>query len=368
MITSKIALGVYSDSSLNNLEISLIETDGLDLYKKPVSLLRPYPSELKEKLYRLTLDKDFTNTQHMKNLSDELTSFHIDSINDFIDNHKRNCSQIDICGYSGHVFYHNLTEHVNITLGNMQKIADVFQIPLASHFIQSDFRAGGCGGPLFCTFYDALTRNMEKPVGILSLGGITTLTYLGSCGEMQAFDVGIGTVLLDHWIFKKTGMEMDFNGELAKKGEIDIHLLERLLKESYLIQSPPKTVDKNQFTKFYEQAIGSSTVNGATTLTAFIAHSIKNARSFLETQPQSWILIGGGIKNPTLVHMIKSLLKEPIKTGIELGWDFETLNAQSYAFLAVRSLMGLPISFPQTSGVHEPVTGGTLIIPQRERK
>lgn len=363
MITPKTALGVYSDSGLNNLEISLIETDGLDLYMQPVSLLRPYPAELKDDLYQFILDKDFANTNRMKKLSDKLTEFHVECISDFIDQNKRNYPQIDIIGYSGHTVYHNLTEHVSIALGNTQRIADIFHIPLMSRFIQSDLKAGGCGGPLFCTFYDALTRNMKKPLGILSLGGITTMTYLGPFGEMQAFDVGIGTVLLDHWVFKKTGMEMDFNGQLSERGKIDSRLLECLLKEPYLTQPPPKTVDKNQFTELYKQVIGSSTINGAATLTAFIAKSIKNARSFLIDQPQSWILIGGGINNPTLVRMIKSLVKEPIKTAIELEWDYETLNAQSYAFLAVRSLMGLPISFPETSGVQEPVTGGTLISP-----
>lgn len=364
-ITAKAALGVYSDSGLNNLEISLIETDGIDLYQRPVSLLRPYPIELKNKLFQFIVEKDFTNTERMKNLELELTDFHITGIRDFMIQNKRIHPQIDIIGYSGHVIYHTPEEKVNIALGNTQKLADTFQIPIVSHFIQSDFRAGGCGGPLFASFYNALVREIEKPIAILSLGGLTTLTFIGAFGETQAFDVGIGTTLLDYWIYKKTGAEMDFNGRLADKGKIDERLLSRLLKESYFMKRPPKTVNKNQFMDLYKQVEGSSTADGAATLTAFIAHSIKNARSFLKEQPQSWILIGGGIYNPILIRMLKKELPEPVKTALDLNWDNETLNAQSYAFLAVRSLMELPISFPQTSGVQEPVTGGILVIPHR---
>ncbi len=365
IISEKTTLGVYSDSGLNNLEISLIKTDGIDLYQKPVSLLRPYPADLKDKLYRFILEKDFTNTEKMKKLSQELTDFHLSCINDFIEQNKRKYPQIDVIGYSGHIVYHNVREKVSIMLGEPQQIADTTHIPVICRFIRSDFKAGGCGGPLFGTFYDAITRQKQKPIGILSLGGIITLTTIGAFGEMQAFDVGIGTILLDHWIFVKTGAEMDFNGKLAEQGKIDSRLLERLLKEPYLQIYPPKTVDKNQFAELYKHVEGSTITDGAATLTAFVAHSIERSRKFIKEQPQSWILIGGGIHNPTLVRHIKALLPEKTQTATELGWENETLNAQCYAFLAVRSLMNLPISFPQTSGVKEPVTGGRIFQPQK---
>ena len=127
---------------------------------------------------------------------------------------------------------------------------------------------------------------------------------------------------------------------------------------------PPKTVDKNKFIELYEQVRGCSVSDGAATLTAMIAQSIHHSRQFLTLQPKQWILVGGGIYNPVLIRKIRQVLPEKVVTAKELGWENDTLNAQSYAFLSVRSLMGLPISFPQTTGVTEPVTGGRLFNPE----
>lgn len=364
MISKKTVLGVYSDSTLNNLELSLIETDGVDLFGTPVSLLRPYPSDLKNDIYNLILKGDFSDTLKLKELSERLTLFHIEVIKEFILIHKRNHPQIDLIGYSGHTVYQNPDEKINITLGNSQTIANQFKIAVVSRFLHSDLIAGGKGGPLFASFYDAMTRNMQKPVGILSIGGILNMTAIGPYGNMESFDCSIGTVLLDHWIYKKTGQEMDYNGKYAKFGTIDKALLNRLLKEKYLLKQPPKTIRRESFMEYYKHVEGSSIENGAATLTAFIAHSFKNAIHFLKTKPTHWILTGGGIYNPTLVQMIKKVFFEPCETALDLNWQNDTLNAQGYAFLSVRSLTGLPITFPTTSGVKEAITGGHLFMPE----
>ncbi len=363
MIERKISLGVYSDSSLNNLEISLIETDGVDLYKTPVSLVRPYPQDIKDQIYNLMLKGDFSDTKILSDISTTLTTFHIEVIKEFITLNKRKYPKIDLIGYSGHTVYQNPDEKINITLGNFKEIAQAFNTPLVGRFLQSDLTAGGRGGPIFASFYDALTRSMKKPIGVVSLGGILTMTYIGPFGELKAFDCSIGTVLLDHWIYKKTGAEMDYNGKYGKIGTVDTTLLNRLLKDKYLLKTPPKTVHREDFMDLYKHVEGSTLEDGAATLTAFLANSIKNATSFLEDTPQEWVLIGGGIYNPTLIQMLRQVLKQPIKTAIELGLDNDTLNAQGYAFLAVRSMMGLPITFPQTSGAYEAVSGGQMFRP-----
>ena len=363
MIEKKIVLGVYSDSSLNNLEISLRETDGVDLFGEAVSFIRPYPQEIKESIYKLMLKGDFSYTNELVSISKDLTCFHKEVIKEFIDLHKRKYPKIDLIGYSGHTVYQNPDEKINITLGDFNNIAKSFNIPVVGMFLQSDITAGGKGGPIFASFYDALTRKMKKPIGVLSLGGILTMTYIGPFGELQAFDCSIGTVLLDHWIYKKTGAEMDYNGKYAKMGTVDTALLNRLLKDKYLLKKPPKTVRRESFMDLYKHVEGSSTENGAATLTAFLAHGIKNSISFLENKPIEWILIGGGIYNPTFIQMLKQILKEPVKTATELNWNNDTLNAEGYAFLAARSVAGLPITFPSTTGAYEAVSGGKIFMP-----
>ncbi len=360
LITQKTVMGVYSDTGMNAVEIVLIQTDGIDLYGEPISMVRPYPAALRERMYHFILKEDYTQTDQMINLDNEITDFHISVIQEFYEANKREYPQIDLIGYSGHIVYHQPQDKVCITLGRADRIADTVKIPVATRFIQSDLKSGGQGGPLFSSFYNALTAKEEKPLGILSLGGIVTLTCIGAVGELQAFDVGIGTALLDYWIYRHTGAEMDYDGLIAAKGQPDKRLLNRLLRENFYQKNPPKTVDKNEFIDMYEQVRGCPIADGAATLTAMIAHSIKESQKFLTLTPKKWILVGGGIYNPVLVRMIKSVLTEPVCTGLECGFDNDTLNAQAYAFLSVRAFSGLPISFPQTTGVYEPTTGGKI--------
>ena len=364
MIEEKTVVGIYSDSGLNGIELSLIKTDGIDLYGEQKHLIRPYPADLRKRIFDFILKGDYTQTAEMIAIDNALTDFHFSVYQEFYELHKRQHPKIDLIGYSGHEVYHNTENRISISLGNPQKLANKTKISVVSRFIQSDFKSGGQGGPLFASFYNALTLHAEKPIGIVSLGGITTLTCIGPLGELQAFDVGIGTSLLDYWIRRHTGAEMDFDGIQSAKGQVDERLLRFLLKAKMFKKTPPKTVDKNKFIELYEQVRGCSVSDGAATLTAMIAHSIHNARQFLTLQPKKWILIGGGVYNPVLVRMIRKILPETVVTARDMDWENDTLNAQSYAFLSVRSLMGLPISFPQTTGVSEPVTGGRIFNPE----
>lgn len=367
MIQKKIVLGVYSDSSLNNVELCLIETDGIDLFNKQISLIRPYDASLKDSIYKFMLKGDFSDSQVMTEISEKITTFHKEVIAEFISLNKREYPQIDLIGYSGHTVYQNPDEKVNITLGNFQEISNHFNIPVVSRFLNSDLNAGGRGGPIFASFYDALTRHEEKPVCIVSIGGIVTMTNISPFGQLQAFDSSIGTVLLDHWVYQKTGAEMDFNGKLAKQGTVDETLVKHLLKDKYIQKLPPKTVRREEFMSLYKHVEGCSLETGAASLTAFIAKSILHSTSYLTEKPLQYILIGGGIYNPTLVQMIKTELNAPVKTAMDFNWENDTLNAQGYAFLAVRSQAGLPISYPETTGAYEAVTGGKTFYPSESR-
>ncbi len=364
-IEPKTTLGLYSDSSASEISLSLYQTDGLDILSEPVSMIWPYPAELREELLRFSFNGDLTDVDYMKDLSARLTAFHLETMRDFIDKHKRAYPHIDLIGYPGHAVYHHPADKVHIDFGDPETITDGLDIPVVSRFIQSDLKAGGCGGPMFPTFYDALTRKLEKPLVLVSLRGITSMTYIGAFGQLKAFDVGIGTLLLDGWMMRHTGSEMDFDGTYGARGEIDERLLTYLLKNPFLHQDPPKTLDKEKVMDLWAHLEGSATDTGAATITAFIARSIAAAQKFLPEKPAMWVFTGGGISNPTLMRMIRQELGVPTHTSAELGWQKGTLEAMGYAFLAVRSIFGLPISFPQTSGVREPVSGGRLYVPQR---
>lgn len=366
-LSPKTAIGVYSDAAFVGVDVCLLVTDGLDLMNTPVSLSREYPAELKEDLAALKKDEDFVSTEHLVLLEEKITAHIIGAITELIEQTQRQYPHIDVIGLSGQTVYHNANQKVNITLANAEAIANTFSCPVINRFIQSDLTAGGKGGPLLATFFEVLTRQLPKPLVFASLGGISAMTYIGQNGELMSFDVGPGNVLLDTWVQKRFNQEMDFDGLLGAKGHVDEHLLTRLMKHNYLSVPPPKAADRNEFNDLLRQVDGSEAADGAATLTLFMAKALISAERFLPQEPVLWILSGGGTFNPTLVLEIKQQLSETeVKIATEYGWDKNTLACQGYAFLAVRSLFHLPISFPSTTGVAEPITGGQIHFPTVE--
>ncbi|MGN1063397.1 MAG: anhydro-N-acetylmuramic acid kinase [Alphaproteobacteria bacterium] len=360
MITKKTAIGIHTDTALSGVDACILTTDGLDIFDTPIALSRAYPHKLKEELSALKTDEDFVSTSRLKSLETRITTHIIETITELLELSRRSFEPADVIGLSGQNVYHKPLHKINISLANADKIADTFHCPVVDQFIRSDLQAGGKGGPLLASFYETLTKKMQKPLVVAALGGITALTYIGSVGELMSFHVGPGNVLLDSWIQKRCGQEMDYDGLFGAKGTVDERLLKKLMEHPYLSQMPPKTADRNEFNALLEQVEGSSPADGAATLTAFIAQALTEAADFLPAKPELWILTGGGTFNPTLVLDIKRRLQGVrVETAGEFGWDKNTFSAWGYAFLAVRSLFGLPISFPATTGVTEPVSGGT---------
>lgn len=391
-ITKKTAIGVYSDAALWGVDVSIMVTDGVDVYGEPVSISRTYPDDVRQELASFKKEEDFTSTEQLKSLEERITAHMISAIEELMTLSRRLFPKnapdyalsdkeedktpkstfkngfVDVIGLSGQTIYHNPTQKVNITLANANAIADHFGCPVVNRFIQSDLQAGGKGGPLLASFFQAITKDLPKPLVFASLGGIVALTYIGQYGELMSFDAGPGNILLDAWIYKKYGQEMDFDGLLGAKGKIDEHLLTRLMKHPFLEQTPPKAADRNEFNDLLKQVDGSDGADGAATLTAFMTNTLVDAEKFLPEKPVLWILSGGGTLNPTLVLSIKNKLHgTQVETASEFGWDKNTMSSQGYAFLAVRSLFGLPISFPSTTGVLEPVSGGHVHYPNEDR-
>lgn len=354
----KTALGLYSDLSGNFINACLLKTDGLDVLAPPVSLTRNYSADLREALLNLKYPDDYTDTDLMRHLDEQVTAEHLAVARDILSQNSRHIPVVDLIGYSGHSLYHNIADCQHISLGNADKIAAALQIPVISDFIQTDLKAGGVGGPILSTFLEAITKSEKKPLVIIGLNGMTTLTYIGPLGELFAFDVGVGCLLLDKWVQRHIGQEMDFDGQWGEKGVVDERLLSYLLKTDYLQKRPPKSLDRNDFNHLSDHIEGCSAADGAATLTAFIVQSIVSAYAFLPAKPVEVILTGGGTLNPTLVLWLKKALSGEVKTMAEANMPHYNLDAAGYAFLAVRSVMRLPMTFPQTTGVSEAHIGG----------
>jgi anhydro-N-acetylmuramic acid kinase len=217
-------------------------------------------------------------------------------------------------------------------------------------------------------YHRAMVRMLDRPqpVGVLNLGGVANVTYIDG-EELIAFDVGPGNALIDDFIRLRTGEPHDADGAKAASGQVDEGAVARVLAHPYFARRPPKSLDRNEFRHWVAEEgrlAKKSVEDGAATLTAISAAAIAAARALLSRTPLSWIAAGGGTRNPTLMRMLaERLAPAPIETADKVGWSADALEAQAFAYLAVRSLRALPLTFPGTTGVAAPLTGGVLARP-----
>ena len=358
------ALGLKSTNSLEGVAVSLVETDGVDVYKLSACEVFPYEEALSGKLRKILGLKGQTEEEkaQIKEVELELTNFHIELVKEFQNYHK---IDIDVIGFHGHTIYHNPAEKETIQVGDARALAAETNTKVVSKFAKADVFAGGQGAPLYPVYHQALCANMEKPLAIVNIGGNSSLTFLGSNGETMAFDTGPGNAIINDWTFKKAGQHMDYNGKYAITGKADEKVVNSLMRHKYFAKYPPKAIDRNIFKDKMENLEGLSLEDGAATATAFVAESIAYSISFyLPEQPREVILCGGGANNPSLKRFIRQRLNEiEVISGKEYGWDVSTIEAQAAAYLAVRRLYNMPSTFPSTTGALQPIVCGNLYEP-----
>ncbi len=355
-------LALYSDTSLQEVELAFALTDGLDILKVENSFSRPYPYELKDKLLNVTQDQ-LADKKYLNELEREVTDFFISILQEGMENISDKPDAISIMGP---IIQNSPQEKHAIELGDFKKIGTIFGISVIGHFMQTDLTAGGMGSPLKAVFWETMARKLEKPLIIANIGGILKLTYLGPNGEIVGFDVGIGTSVMDEWVFKKTGQSQDDDGWLSAQGKSDKKVVKALLEHPYFKKVPPKAVEQNDFDVLLGQLEGLSPADGCATLVSFFVESLKKACAFLPEKCENWILIGGGLKNPSLVLALKQTFKN-VQKGIDCFPFHDHLNAVGTAFLGARRLMNLPISLPTTTGVTEAVSGGEIFDPAHDK-
>ena len=219
-------------------------------------------------------------------------------------------------------------------------------------------REGGQGAPLLPVYHAALVADLPKPVAVLNLGGVGNITYIGGDGALVAFDTGPANGLIDSWVESEVGARFDAGGALAARGRVDEAVLTAMLDHPYFMAAPPKSLDRNDFT--IQPARGLATADGAATLTAFTAATIAEAIDRLPTRPRRLLVVGGGRHNPTMLAMIAARTGLTPEPADAIGWNADSIEAEGWAYMAVRALKGLPISFPGTTGAPHPMTGGTI--------
>ena len=369
------ALGLMSGTSMDGIDIALLHTDGEQHIHAGADGFTAY-SAADRAVLRAALDiAARLPTPVLADMAlwpDELiaadacvTDLHISAVTDFLHQHGLQNSAVDLIGLHGQTVIHRPDEGFTLQIGDAQALAGAVNIDVVAQFRHADMAAGGQGAPLAPLFHNALVQNAlvgaERPQAVLNLGGIANLSWFGADDALLAFDTGPANALIDDWMAAHGGAAFDKDGALAAQGAVDETALSALLDNAYFAQRPPKSLDRLAFDR--QPVVALSAGDGAATLTAFTAHSIALGLAQCPAMPTQLILCGGGRHNKTLCAMLAQLVPCTLVDCDALGWHGDALEAQLFAWLAVRSRYGLPLSRPETTGVKTPISGGVLFRP-----
>jgi anhydro-N-acetylmuramic acid kinase len=358
------AIGLMSGTSMDGVDVALIETDGEESLQRGRGATFPYSAEVRSQLKAAIeeakgLERREARPGTLAGVEQQLTELHADAVRRFLADRALDAAAIDVIGFHGQTVLHRSAARHTLTvqLGDGALLARLTGIDVVYDLRAADCAAGGQGAPLAPVYHRALAARLpERPVVVLNIGGVANATWVGSDGTLIAFDTGPGNALLDDWMARHTGASVDTDGRAAAAGRIDEDALTALLTHDYFGKLPPKSLDRNAFSS--EALAGLSPEDGAATLTAFTAVSIARAREHFPEQPKLWVISGGGRRNKTLMAMIAERVEAAVAPAEAAGMDGDAMEAEAWAYLAVRALQGLPITFPGTTGVPRPMTGG----------
>ena len=353
------ALGLMSGTSLDGVDVALIETDGVNVAGFGPALTVPYDEEVR-RLVRMTFGA-LTSSAATRSAEMAITEAHVAAVERWSQASAIALATVDVIGFHGQTITHRPEAHFTWQIGDGGALARALGTKVVSALRDADVAAGGQGAPLVPVYHAALAHHLPKPVAVVNIGGVANVSWINTNGELLAFDTGPGNGPIDDWCSRRAGLRFDRDGALAAAGKIDRGRLERFSEHRFFAKPPPKSLDRGDFSDSWVE--GLSVVDGAATLTRGTARAIALAARHFSVAPAQWVIAGGGARNPTLVKAIAEETGGKLVTADQLGWNGDALEAQAFAFLAVRSLYGLPITFPGTTGVRRPLTGGRLHLP-----
>ena len=345
-------IGLMSGTSMDGIDVAVLETDGDAYVAWGPHASTPYPTELRSTLLRLS-----ANDADVVRIEREVTDSHSHAVRVFCAEKKIDLAIVDVIGFHGQTIKHEPQHGRTWQLGDGQRMANTLAKVVVNNFRQNDMDHGGQGAPFAPAYHRAIVRSrgVPQPIAVLNIGGVSNVTLIDG-DLLYACDCGPGNALIDDWVSTRCGVPFDDGGRIAATGRVDAHALARLLSSPYFRRSGPKSLDRNAFSS--EAVWGLSPQDGAATLTAFTAEAIAAEAQRLPRQPKEWIVVGGGRLNSYLLAELRRPLGAPLKIAEDFGWPGDAIEAQAFGYLAVRSMLKLPLSWPTTTGVSEPVTGG----------
>jgi anhydro-N-acetylmuramic acid kinase len=351
------AVGVISGTSMDGIDVAAIETDGGAFVRPLAGRIVSYPSSLKAELDSFLEEPERALADPLSDLERQVTEAHAAAVDTFLAGAGLDRAQVDVIGLHGQTVYHRPADRFTRQLMDGPLAASLLKRDVVYRFRHADVAAGGQGAPLVPLYHRAMTASLPQPVMVLNLGGVANVTYIDG-DTVLAFDTGPASALLDDFVKRRRGWAFDHDGALAASGRADHGILAHMLASPFFGAPPPKSLDRNEFHESARLVEALSDADGAATLAAFTVEATAAALRHLPRAPRRWLVAGGGRLNRHLMAGFRQRLGVPVDPVEAEGWNGDLTEAECFAYLAVRSRLGLPLSLPTTTGAPRPMPGG----------
>ncbi len=348
------AIGLMSGTSLDGIVAALLRSDGRSVAETGLAITTPY-----DEMFRAGLRGLLGGAGNLTEIERDLTLRHARVVETLLAKSGLEPSEIAVVGFHGHTIQHEPEQGRTRQVGDGALLASEVGIDVVANFPSRDVAEGGEGAPFAPLYHAALASGLEPPLAVLNLGAVGNVTWIGPADDqVLAFDTGPGNALIDDWVAARAGLAYDRGGALAATGQLAEAALAKLMADGYFARPPPKSLDRDAFDS--ASVNGLTREDGAATLTAFTAAAVAAGSAHFPEPILRCLVTGGGRHNTTMMAMLADRLAAPVEPVEAVGWDGDALEAQAFAYLALRAIDGLPLSLPSTTGVKQPTTGGVL--------
>ena len=369
------AIGLMSGTSMDGIDLAVLVTDGEDAVQRGPSLFVPYEASFRKRI-EASLEEAKAITQRDQRPGDlaalerEITMRHARAVSEFRNKLSGQWARPDLVGFHGQTVLHRPDQALTVQLGDGGLLARETGLAVVHDMRANDMRHGGQGAPLVPAYHAALAHSLPAiyadgfPVAFVNIGGISNVTWVPKTGAPVAFDSGPGNALIDQWVSREGGLPFDENGMIASEGGVIRAVVESYLDSPFFAKAAPKSLDRNDFT--LEHVAGAELADGARTLAAVSAEAILLSARQMPEPPKLWIVCGGGRKNPHIVADLRSgadAAGAAVILAEDAALDGDAMEAEAWAYLAVRAKLGMPLTFPTTTGCTAAVSGGVLNLP-----
>jgi anhydro-N-acetylmuramic acid kinase len=363
------AIGLMSGTSMDGIDVALVRSDGQGIVERGPFLGVPYDAAFRGRLKQALEDaKPIRDRRErpgtLAAVEQELTLRHAAAVEAFLSRHGLKASDIDVVGFHGQTVLHRPDEALTVQLGDGPLLAERMGIDVIYDMRAKDMQHGGQGAPLVPAYHAALAEGLGERDGtvcFVNIGGISNLTAISPDGAIRAYDSGPGNTLIDQWVEREAGIPYDQGGRIASEGRVLSDLAARYLDHPFFEGKIRRSLDRNDFLPPLPGE--AELADGARTLAHVAAASIIKSARHLAPPPSLFIICGGGRLNGIIMKDLAALAETfgaRVLAAEEAGFNGDAMEAEAWAYLAIRSLKGLPLTFPGTTGVKTPVTGGVL--------